>query len=275
MTRALVADVVRSSCVDGPGNRYVVFLQGCTFNCVGCHNPHTIPRTASGSSRWMTVDELVADIAADAPFLSGVTISGGEATLQWEAVHELFERLALDPATSRLTRLVDSNGDADPIVWSTLSTSMHGAMVDLKALDDAVHRRLTGRSNARVLASIVQLVRRHRLAEVRLLIVPGVNDSPSQLAATARWLGGLDVVPHVVVQGFRREGTRAAARAFEEATEADLDRVSAFLADQGLRSISTKRAAAASTPVSSPVATRSSSRPRVTASPSRTIARSA
>src|SRR5690606_11369667 len=86
VTRALVADVVDASCVDGPGNRYVVFLQGCTFRCTTCHNPHTIARRATAGARWTTVHELVDDIAARAPFLSGVTVSGGEATLQWEAV---------------------------------------------------------------------------------------------------------------------------------------------------------------------------------------------
>ena len=232
--RAQVADVVPSSLVDGPGNRYVVFLQGCTFNCVACHNPHTIPVRGTPTSRWIEVDELVEEIAAAAPFLSGVTVSGGEATLQWEVVHELFERLALDRRTSRLTRLVDSNGDADPEVWEVLATSMHGAMVDLKALDPEVHVTLTGRGNDRVLASIADLSRRSRLHEVRLLVVPGVNDSTEQLVATARWLGALRPVPSVVVQGFRHDGTRPAARAWPEATPDDLARVVAALVDGGL-----------------------------------------
>lgn len=222
MTRALVADVVPASCVDGPGNRYVVFMQGCTFNCLACHNPHTIARDGTGESRWCEVDELFADIASKARFLSGVTVSGGEATLQWKAVHELFGRLADDPATAHLSRLVDSNGDAAPEVWDTLATSMHGAMIDLKALAPDVHVLLTGRTNGRVLAALHQLAQLDRLAEVRLLIVPGVNDSQDQLLRTARWLTTLDRVPPVAVQGFRHEGTRAIARQFREATACDL-----------------------------------------------------
>jgi pyruvate-formate lyase-activating enzyme len=234
VTRALVADIVDTSCVDGPGNRYVVFLQGCTFNCVACHNPHTIDRRASASTRWIDVADLHADIASKAPFLSGVTVSGGEPTLQWAAVHELFERLAADPATTLLTRLVDSNGDADPQVWDVLATSMQGAMVDLKALDPDVHLLLTGRTNTRVLAAIRQLAALDRLTEVRLLVLPGVNDTPEQLADTARLLGGLNPTSHTVVQGFRHEGTRSCARRFREATSTDLTMVVAALVAHGL-----------------------------------------
>ncbi|MFP3906518.1 MAG: radical SAM protein [Acidimicrobiales bacterium] len=234
MTFLLVADTVRSSYVDGPGHRYALFLQGCTFNCRACHNPHTIARR-SPDARWMTVDQLVADIAEVAPFLAGVTVSGGEATVQWEAVHELFEKLALEPATSRLTRLVDTNGDADPAVWSVLATSMHGAMVDLKALDPATHRVLTGRDNERVLATIRDLAARQRLTEVRLLVVPGVNDSADQVAATGRWLAAID--GPVVVSGFRHHGTRRRARAWAEATVEDLTRVADSLRAEGVRDV--------------------------------------
>jgi pyruvate formate lyase activating enzyme len=211
-----------------------VFTQGCTFNCLTCHNPHTIGRLPTHESRWIDVDRLIADIASKARFLSGVTVSGGEATLQWEAVHELFQRLDADPKTRQLTRLVDSNGDADPEVWSTLSTSMHGAMIDLKALDSDIHLALTGHSNERVLASLRQLTELDRLSEVRILVVPGANDDFGQLTETARWLCSLQPIPPVVVQGFRREGTRPAARWFREAGAAELARVVSNLIAGGL-----------------------------------------
>ena len=77
----LVADTITFSNVDGPGNRFVVFLQGCNFDCVACHNPQTIPGHASVDghrARRMRVDEVVADIRRAAPFISGITVSGGE-----------------------------------------------------------------------------------------------------------------------------------------------------------------------------------------------------
>jgi len=234
VTLALVADIVDSSFVDGPGHRFVIFLQGCTFNCLTCHNPQTIACRRTAESRWIDIGELHADIAQKAALLSGVTMSGGEPTRQASVVRELFQLLACDSRTTRLTRLVDSNGDADPEVWDMLATVMDGAMIDLKALDPDVHLALTRRPNDRVLASIRQLAALDRLTEVRLLIVPGANDDEHQIAATARWLCTADPVPNVVVQGFRHDGTREIADVFAEATADDLNRVAVTLEENGV-----------------------------------------
>jgi pyruvate formate lyase activating enzyme len=107
-------------------------------------------------------------------------------------------------------------------------------MVDLKALDPDVHRVLTGQANDRVLASLRQLSGLDRLAEVRLLIVPGANDDADELAATAQWLGTLERLPELVVQGFRHDGTRPIAHLFREADADDLERAAATLVDEGL-----------------------------------------
>lgn len=232
--RALLADVIPSSCVDGPGNRFVVFLQGCGFDCLACHNPQTICTRATPSSHWASVEEVLADVVAAAPFLSGVTVSGGEATLQWEFVAEFFARLRTTAAAAHLTRLVDTNGDAEPFVWSRLGPLMDGAMVDLKALDGDVHRFLTGRDNERVLASLRQLDAMRLLTEVRLLIVPEVNDSVDQIARTATWLSRLASAPPVRVLGFRHAGTRRVADRFREATQDDVDRVTESLIAGGV-----------------------------------------
>ncbi|MEZ5250582.1 MAG: hypothetical protein R2713_15640 [Ilumatobacteraceae bacterium] len=53
----------------------MVFLQGCSFDCLACHNPHPICRRETARSRWVEVDDVVADVTAAAPFLSGVTRS--------------------------------------------------------------------------------------------------------------------------------------------------------------------------------------------------------
>lgn len=233
-TRALVADVIPASFVDGPGNRYVLFLQGCSFDCLACHNPQTICTRSTPTTRWASTEQLLDEVAAAAPFLSGVTVSGGEATLQWRFVLELFERLHACDATRRLTRLVDSNGDADPTVWDALAPSMEGAMIDLKALDADVHRFLTARGNDRVLTSLRHLDRLDRLTEVRLLVVPGVNDSSDQLARTAEWLQRLRTAPPVKVLAFRHAGTRGVARRLREATPDDVERAIAALAAGGL-----------------------------------------
>src|SRR5688572_11149999 len=145
-THALVADTIPFSAVDGPGNRFVVFLQGCNFHCIACQNPQTIPPRSDQCSS-ASVAELVAQIRRVAPFLSGVTVSGGEATLQWKFVRTLFSRLKSDPDLSRLTCFIDSNGAASRHVWDEFAPVTDGVMVDLKCLDPVIHLALTARPN--------------------------------------------------------------------------------------------------------------------------------
>lgn len=230
----LLADVVRFSWVDGPGNRFVVFLQGCNLDCLACHNPHTIP-TSSTVARTVTVEELLDEIRPVAPFLSGITVSGGEATLQPDFVRALFEAVKSDPGLATLTTFVDSNGAAPLSTWNRLMPVMDAAMLDLKALDPALHRRLTGRGNGRVLASIRHLARAGRLHEVRLLLIPGHNDAPDELRRTADWLLSVDPAVRVKVIGFRAHGVRSPARHWAEPTPEQLSSYGEILAAAGLR----------------------------------------
>jgi pyruvate formate lyase activating enzyme len=218
-TPVRLADVVPFSWVDGPGNRFVVFTQGCPFDCLACHNPETIPPRGP-ATRHATVAALVKEIHLAAPYLQGVTVSGGEATAQWRFVRDLFTAIRDDHTLRRLTTYVDTNGHALPRVWDALLPVTDGFMVDLKALDPDVHHRLTGRGNELVLDSIRHLHGHGKLAEVRLLLVPGFNDSADQLARTAAWLLDLDPAVRVVVIGFRRHGVRAE---YADIPEADAD----------------------------------------------------
>ena len=76
--------------VDGPGIRYVLFLQGCPMRCLYCHNPDTWTLTAG---KAMTVDEILADYRTYEPYLKngGITLSGGEPLMQIDFVIALFE----------------------------------------------------------------------------------------------------------------------------------------------------------------------------------------
>lgn len=244
----LVTDVIEFSAVDGPGNRFVVFLQGCNFDCLACHNPYTItpcidcgicldacaagaltmvsdqvvwteslctgtdacitacPYNSTPKARPRAVAELMTQIRRAAGFISGVTVSGGEATQQAGFVRALFA--AVRAEFPRLSCFVDSNGAAAPQVWDWLDEVMDAAMIDLKCLDDALHVRLTGKSNRQVLDSIRLLAGRGKLHEVRLLLMAGLNDSDELLAETGRWLAALDPAMRIKVIGYRDHGVR-------------------------------------------------------------------
>jgi anaerobic ribonucleoside-triphosphate reductase activating protein len=87
-----MAGIVKESIVDGPGIRFVLFVQGCLHNCLGCHNPET--HDLSGGCEIDTQD-IIRDIMS-APFLNGVTFSGGEPFLQadklWEVAKAVKEK---------------------------------------------------------------------------------------------------------------------------------------------------------------------------------------
>jgi pyruvate formate lyase activating enzyme len=279
-THGLITDTITFSNVDGPGNRFVVFLQGCNFDCIACHNPYTIsicnecgecvtacPSGAlefslMGKLEWSRAEcqgadacitacpwgatpkavvrpvwDVLADIREAAPFLSGVTASGGEATQQAAFVRELFSAVKSDPATAHLTCFVDSNGAADRSTWTSLLPVMDAAMIDLKCLDPEIHRYLTGQSNETVLESIRYLAALDRLYEVRLLLLPGVNDDPALLDRTARWLADLDPTMRIKLIGFRHHGVRSDTTGLSEPTFEQMCRYHDTFATRGLFSL--------------------------------------
>lgn len=279
-THGLVTDTITFSSVDGPGNRFVVFLQGCNFDCIACHNPYTInicnecgecvtacPSGAIGFSpigrlEWSSeachgadaciavcpwdatprsvvrpIWELLADIRSAAPFLSGITVSGGEATQQAGFVRELFAAVKSDPATAHLTCFVDSNGAAPRPTWTSLLPVMDAAMIDLKCLDPEIHRLMTGQPNDQVLESIRYLAAVDRLYEVRLLLLPGINDDPGLLDRTARWLADLDPTMRIKLIGFRHHGVRPTSTELVEPTSEQMASYHDTFASRGLFSL--------------------------------------
>ena len=137
-----VADTISFSSVDGPGNRFVIFLQGCNFDCIACHNPQTIPghQPMEGHDpQHVSDDDLLESIRRAAPFIRGVTASGGEATQQPEFLRALFTAIKTDVDLAHLTCFVDSNGATPLSVWDDLAPVMDGAMIYLKCLDPDIH----------------------------------------------------------------------------------------------------------------------------------------
>ncbi|MFQ2109813.1 YjjW family glycine radical enzyme activase [Aeromonas rivipollensis] len=271
------------SCVDGPGNRLVLFLQGCNFRCPGCHNPHTIglcdhcgdcvpgcpsgaltpidgrvrwqaslcthcdrcldacPRSASPKTHQMSVAEVLVLLRRYGPLLTGITVSGGEATTQLPFVVALFAAIKAAPDLAHLTCLLDSNGSLGETGWQRLLPVLDGAMIDLKGWRESVHHSLTGQGRERVLASLQLLARAGKLAELRLLQVPGrcdFLDAGGELdAGLAAFLQTLGPVP-IRLNGFRHHGVRGEAMGWQEAAMEELDRLSNALKVKGFGPVS-------------------------------------
>ncbi|MDD7363477.1 MAG: YjjW family glycine radical enzyme activase [Peptoniphilus sp.] len=223
-----VNKLIPMSVVDGPGNRFAIFLQTCNFNCMYCHNPETIhrcidcgvcvpacpagalkkedgkvlwdpatcvdcdtclsvcPHGASPKVREMEAEAILKEVDKARPFIEGISVSGGESTLQARELIPLFEG-----AKARgLTALIDSNGGLD---FSTgdlnaLLEVSDGVMLDIKAWERDDHLRLTGRDNAIVKDNLRYLAECGKLEEVRMVLLDS-QDNEHTLREVANVLG--------------------------------------------------------------------------------------
>ncbi len=274
--QATVSKIINYSCVDGPGNRLVIFLQGCNFNCKTCHNPHTIgmcnhcgdcvsschagslslesgrirfdpsgcdqcdacleacPINANPMARRYTVDELLALLRKRKPFLSGVTVSGGEATLQLKFIIELFSAIKADADLAEISCFIDSNGHLGEAGWDKLLPVTDGVMLDIKAFDDSVHADLTGRGNRRALQSARQVHAAGKLHELRFLMIPGKTDSDSEVDSLAEFVASLGSDVPVRLNAFQKHGVRGPARDWETMSEAGINVAAARLQCRGI-----------------------------------------
>ena len=170
----------------------------------------------------MSVAQVLDEIRSSMPYISGVTVSGGEATVQSEFVTELFKEIKGNKEFEGLTCFIDSNGNTPQEVWDGLAPYTDGVMLDLKALNDDKHIELTGSSNVVVLESINYLNAIGKLYEVRLLLVPGQNDSDKDLVDTALYLRSINPDMKIKINAFKNHGVRALARQWPEVSEENL-----------------------------------------------------
>jgi pyruvate formate lyase activating enzyme len=278
---ATVSKILTWSCVDGPGNRLVIFLQGCNFACPSCHNPHTIgvcnhcgdcipacptdalslvdgrivfdadacnncdaclracPISASPMTHVYTVKDILTLVRSNRIFLNGITVSGGEATLQLKFIIALFTAIKQDPELSGLTCFIDSNGHLGELAWQRVLPVTDGVMLDIKAFDNGTHRALTGRYNERSLASARSLHARGKLFELRYLMIPGRTDTDLGLDQLAEFASSLDRNLRVRLNAFHHHGVRGEAREWEKMSRAGVETAAARLRAAGLHNVLT------------------------------------
>lgn len=182
--------------VDGPGVRYVVFLAGCAMRCAYCHNPDTWDR---GQGKIMTVDEVLAKALRCKSYwgsTGGITVSGGEAMLQMPFVTDLFAKCHAEGVNTTL----DTSGQpftfAEPR-FSEIKAMLDVTdlvMLDIKHIDDEVHKKLTGHSNKNILEFARYLSDNGKNMWIRHVLVPGVTDDDAALGRLREFVDSLKTV---------------------------------------------------------------------------------
>ncbi len=127
--------------LDGPGLRYVLFLQGCMARCLYCHNPDSWSEWAG---YWTTVEEQVKAIGSYRRFIQGVTVSGGEPLLQPTFVQALFQSLK---DNYQMHCAVDTSGLVSLKAARTVIDLADLLLLDIKSFDSQAVKAITGRPN--------------------------------------------------------------------------------------------------------------------------------
>lgn len=190
--------------VDGPGVRFVVFVQGCPMRCQYCHNPDTWS-TVGGTE--ISVDEILEKYDANKSFYKhgGITVTGGEPLLQIDFLTELFMK-AKDKGihtcidTSGIVYKPDNQFIIDKLDVLMQYTDL--VMLDIKHIDPEEHKKLCSQPNDGILAFAKYLSDKEIPVWIRHVVVPGITYNEEYLYKLGLFIGtlknvkALDVLPY-------------------------------------------------------------------------------
>lgn len=187
--------------VDGPGIRFVVFFQGCPIRCKYCHNPDT---WEFKKGREVSAEEIIKEYDSYKEFLKsgGITATGGEPLAQPEFLAELFSiakhnniHTCLD--TSGAVYNSENHDKIDKVLKYT-----DLVMLDIKHIENAQHKKLTGTGNENILEFAMHLKDLNIPVWIRHVVVPQITDSPDYLFKLGEFISqlknlkALDVLPY-------------------------------------------------------------------------------
>lgn len=225
--RGVINSFQSMGAVDGPGVRYVVFMQGCPLRCIYCHNPDTWSRDGvnradpSGNAgaeesdvREYCVGEVYEKILRFRPYFEaggeaggsgsiavsgGVTVSGGEPLLQWEFVSELFRRLKGSGIHTALdTSGISSEGAREILKYTGL------VLCDLKFPSEGDYLRYCGGSLEEVL-SFLKLTEELKVPLwIRHVVIPGLTDGKESLSRIVKLARSFSNLEKIELLPFRK-----------------------------------------------------------------------
>ncbi len=204
MTKGYIHSIESFGSVDGPGIRYLIFLQGCPMRCQFCHNPDS---WKMGVGEEWTADNLLDKAERFRSYWGekgGITVSGGEALMQIDFLIELFEKAhqrgintCLDTSAQPFTRKGFFFEK-----FQRLMTVTDTVLLDIKHIDEEEHRKLTRHSNQNILNCARYLSEIGKPVWIRHVLIPGITDKDEYLLRLRDFLKTLgnirriDVLPY-------------------------------------------------------------------------------
>ena len=190
------------SAVDGPGVRVVIWMSGCMWRCLYCHNPDT---WKMGNGIPISVARATEELAKYKHGLKvmngGVTLSGGEPLLQ----HRFAIKLLAAAREMGVHTAVETNGYLADQVSDAELANIDLVLLGIKSWGEA-HSRLTGMDIDRTLAFAERLASLRKPVWIRFVLVPGLTDDPAIISSIAKFTAGLGNVKRVEILPFHQLG---------------------------------------------------------------------
>lgn len=187
---------------DGPGIRFVIFMQGCPLRCLYCHNPDTW--NVKNRAYEMTPEEVFKEINKVKNFIrnGGITISGGEPLLQPDFILELFKRCKEEG----IHTAIDTSGYLlnDKIKAVLALTDL--VLLDIKHINPDKYQTLTAKPLEPTLQFIDYLTETEKPMWVRYVLVPGYSNDEADLHQWAKYVSTLPTVQRVDILPFHQMG---------------------------------------------------------------------
>ncbi len=177
-----ISSVEPMGLVDGPGLRYVVFMQGCKLRCLYCHNPETWQMT---EDKKMTSEELFQKIKRYKNYYTngGVTFSGGEPLLQKDFLIDILKKCQAEKIHTALdTAGVGVGGYEEILKYVDL------IILDIKAVDEQNYQTITGSNMAEFNKFLDVAIKMNKDFWLRSVIVPGLNDTKEYILALKKYI---------------------------------------------------------------------------------------
>lgn len=196
--------------VDGPGVRFIVFMQGCKMRCQYCHNPDTW-EMETNNSRERTVEDVLKEALRYRGFWGkegGITVSGGEALLQIDFVTALFteaKKLGIH-CTLDTCALPFRDKPEYHEIFDKLLAVTDLVLLDIKAIRNERHITVTSQSNRNIIACAKYLSEKGIPVWIRHVLVPGLTDIDEDLIELGQFVETLSNVNRFEVLPYHTMG---------------------------------------------------------------------
>lgn len=190
-----VKQIIPFANVDGKGNRTAIFVQGCNLNCIYCHNPETIklPCAETDETKY-TLEELINIIKQYSPYIRGITVSGGEATLYSSYITKLFKEVK----KLGLTCYVDTNGIFNKEKIHDLIEVTDKFLFDVKGINSL--SKVTRKDIEFSFDNLEYLLKLDKIEEVRTVCIKDYIDLEDTVTAVSNAIKGNNNVIYKLIR---------------------------------------------------------------------------